>query len=162
MALGKLNRLGLMADLYPELRIPEAVYREVVTEGLARSMPEALNVKIFLEHCDLPLVGISEAALSRYSPPIELGDGEREVLTLAQSLPGIQVLLDDAEARREARRLGLAVKGTVGLLVEAYRSKLLSISDLRLLFAEIAARPDIWISAKLCQQALSVLEVEEG
>jgi|SRR6185436_4580882 len=162
MALGKLNRLGFITDLYPELRVPQAVYREVVTEGLARAMPEALTVKLFLEQHGLPLVGVSKAALGLYSPPVVLGAGEREVLALGQSLPGIQVLLDDGEARKEARRLGLAVKGTVGLLAEAYRGQLLSISELRLLFAEIAARPDIWISAKLCEQVLALVEAEIG
>jgi predicted nucleic acid-binding protein len=158
MALGKLNRLGLLVDLYPDLRVPEAVYREVVIEGLARSMPEALTVKLFLEHQGLPLVGVAESALRRYSPSVLLGAGEREVLTLAQELPGIQVLLDDEAARREARRLGLLVKGTLGLLVEAHRGGLASTAELRLLFAEIAARPDIWISARLCQQVLSRIQ----
>jgi predicted nucleic acid-binding protein len=161
IVLGKLNRLGLLVDLFPELRVPQAVYREVVTEGLARAMPEALTVKLFLEQRALPLVGVSQSALDRYSPPIELGAGEREVLTLAQNLSGSQVLLDDEEARTEARRLGLTAKGTLGLLVEAYRRELLPLGELRLLLAEIAVRPDIWISAKLCHQVLSMIEAEE-
>jgi len=162
MALGKLNRLGLLAQLYPEIRVPQAVYREVVIEGLVRAMPEALTVRLFLEQRGLPLVGVAESALSLYTPPVVLGAGELEVLTLAQSLPGIQVLLDDEEARREAGRLGLAVKGTVGVLVEAFRAELLSMSELRLLFAEIAARPDIWISAELCRQVLSKIKTGGG
>lgn len=162
MALGKLSRLGVLAHLYPDLRVPRAVYREVVTEGLARAMPEALTVKLFLEQLGLPLIGIDESALRLYAPPLALGAGEREVLTLAQGSPDIRVLLDDEEARREARRLGLSVKGTIGVLVEAHRAGLLSMSELRLLFAEIAARPDIWISAKLCRQVLSRIETEGG
>lgn len=162
MVLGKLNRLGFLAHLYPDLRVPQAVYREVVVEGLVRAMPEALTVRLFLEQRGLPLIGVAESALSRYTPPVVLGAGEREVLTLAQSLSGIQVLLDDEDARREARRLGLAVKGTLGVLVEAYRAELLPMTELRLLFAEIAARPDVWISAKLCRQVLSVIETGGG
>jgi predicted nucleic acid-binding protein len=161
MALGKLNRLGLLALLYPDLRVPQAVYREVVIEGTARSMPEALTVRLFLEHLGLPLIGVSEGALARYAPRVVLGAGEREVLTLARSLPGALVLLDDEQAKTEARSLGLAVKGTVGILVEAHRTRLLPLGELRLLFAEIAARPDIWISAKLCQQVLFLLEAEQ-
>ena len=162
MALGKLNRLGLLTQLYPDLRVPQAVYREVVTEGLVRAMPEALTVKLFLEQHGLPVVGISVSALNRYSPPVLLGAGEREVLALAQGLPGMQVLLDDKEARMEARNLGLAAKGTLGILVEAYQAELLSMSELRLLFAEIATRPDIWISDRLCQQVLSRVATEGG
>jgi predicted nucleic acid-binding protein len=162
MALGKLNRLGLLTQLYPDLRIPQAVYREVVTEGLVRAMPEALTVRLFLEQRRLPVVGISESTLDRYAPPVLLGAGEREVLALAQGLSGIQVLLDDKEARKEARKPGLAAKGTLGVLVQAYQAELLSMSELRLLFAEIVARPDIWISDELCRQVLSRIETQGG
>lgn len=37
IALGKLNRLDLLACLFPEVEIPQAVYDEVVVEGLARA-----------------------------------------------------------------------------------------------------------------------------
>ena len=36
MALGKLNRLDLLADLYEEVQVTRAVYEEVVVQGLAR------------------------------------------------------------------------------------------------------------------------------
>lgn len=158
IALGKLNHLGLIADLYPEFRVPEAVYREVVTEGMARGMPEALTVRLFLQHHGLPIVGVSESALGDHVSPLVLGKGESQVLALAQSLRSVPVLLDDDEARAEARRLGLSVAGTLGVLVRAHRQGFLPMGDLRLLLLEIAARPDIWISAKLCRQVLAQLE----
>ncbi len=36
IALGKLNRLDLLADLYHDIQITPVVYDEVVTQGLAR------------------------------------------------------------------------------------------------------------------------------
>jgi predicted nucleic acid-binding protein len=36
MALGKLNRLHVLADLFDQVQIPRAVYEEVVTQGLVR------------------------------------------------------------------------------------------------------------------------------
>jgi len=67
------------------------------------------------------------------------------------------VLLDDETARAEARRLKLRVRGTLGVLAQAYRANILSFSEIELLIQEIAARPDIWISAKLCEQTLQAL-----
>ena len=64
------------------------------------------------------------------------------------------ILLDDEAARAEAHRLGLHVRGTLGTLALAYRQDLLSFDRLELLLHEIAARPDIWIGAKLCEQVL--------
>ncbi len=62
------------------------------------------------------------------------------------------VLVDDEDARSEARRLGLPIRGTLGVLVAAYRQALITLPDTELLIQEIAARPDIWISAALCEQ----------
>jgi len=41
--------------------------------------------------------------------------------------------------------------------VEAFRAGLLSFDETELLLLEIAARPDIWISEKLCHQIIEQL-----
>jgi predicted nucleic acid-binding protein len=88
---------------------------------------------------------------------VVLDPGELEVLVLAQSLADPLVLLDDEVARAEARRLKLQLCGTLGILVRAYRQGLLSFDQTELLIREIAARPDIWIAARLCEQVLASL-----
>ncbi len=45
----------------------------------------------------------------------------------------------------------------LGVLVQAHRTQLLTFAHVELLIQEIAARPDIWISAKLCEQVLASL-----
>jgi predicted nucleic acid-binding protein len=80
-----------------------------------------------------------------------------EILALARTLANPLLLLDDEVARSEARRLKLRICGTLGLLVQAYREKLLSFSQVELLIREIAVRPDIWIGARLCEQVLASL-----
>lgn len=57
----------------------------------------------------------------------------------------------------ERVQMKLRVHGTLGVLVQAYRARILSLSETQLLIAEIAIRPDIWISAKLCEQVLQAL-----
>lgn len=74
------------------------------------------------------------------------------MLALAQTLPNPLVLLDDEVARTEARRLKLRLRGTVGVLVQVYRQGHLPFAQIDLLLEEIALRPDIWISAKLCHK----------
>ena len=157
IAMGKLNRLEILAGLYSEVRIPRAVFDEVVTRGTARGDPDALSVRLFWQQQSWPVVDIPSALLSAYKPPIVLDAGELQVLALAQTIPDPLVLLDDEIARAEARRLKLATKGTLGVLVQAHRQSLLSYTEVELLLNEIAARPDIWISAKLCHQVLASL-----
>ena len=54
-----------------------------------------------------------------------LGRGEQEVLALALEIPDALVLMDDGQARRVGRLLGLTMTGTVGILARAIREGLL-------------------------------------
>jgi len=162
MALGKLNRLDLLAELYDKVQIPQAVYNEVVSQGLARGAPDALIVRLFWQRQGWPVVEVPPEVLSAYKPSVILDPGEREVLALARTLTAPLVLLDDQVARAEARRLGLRVRGTLGVLVQAFRGGLLSLLQIEWLLNEIAARPDIWIGSKLCNQVLRSLVEKNG
>ena len=157
IALGRLNRLDLLAGLFDEVQIPRGVYDEVVAQGLIRGAPDALTVRLFWQRQQWPVVDVPQALLSAYVPPIVLDPGETEVLALAQSLVYPLVLLDDEIARAEARRLNLRLCGTLGILVRAHRGGLISLDQVELLIREIAARPDIWIAARLCEQVLASL-----
>ena len=114
MALGKLNRLDLLTGLYPIVQIPEVVYNEVVVDGLARGEADAAVVRNFWRQQQWPVVSVHDAVLKAYQPLIALGGGERAVLALAQATPGALALLDDALARREARRIQVQSYGSPG------------------------------------------------
>lgn len=157
IALGKLNRLELLAEIYGQVQVTRAVYDEAVTQGLALGAPDARTIRLFWQAKDWPIIKVTAATLAAYQPPVILDPGETEVLALARTLPDVLVLLDDETARAEARRLKLRVRGTLGVLTQAYRSKILSFPEVELLLQEIAARPDIWISIKLCEQVLQTL-----
>ena len=157
MALGKLNRLDLLAGLFDEVRLPRAVYDEVVTQGLGRGAPDAFTVRLFWQRQQWPIVDVHQALLTAYALHVVLDPGQTEVLALAQSLADPLVLLDDEIARAEARRLNLRLCGTLSVLVGAHRGGLISLDQAELLIREIAARPDIWIAARLCEQVLASL-----
>jgi len=106
-------------------------------------------------------VGILEVppeSLSSYSPSVILDPGEISVLVLAKTLVNPLVLMDDETARTEARYLKINVKGTLGVLVDAVRKNYLDHHHAELMIQEIAARPDIWISEKLCETVLVSLK----
>jgi predicted nucleic acid-binding protein len=50
-----------------------------------------------------------------------LGIGEQSVLTLALKRPGSRVVLDDEQARKGAKKLGLPLIGTLGVVLLAKR-----------------------------------------
>lgn len=157
MALGKLNRLDLLARLFPEVGIPQAVYEEVVVEGLSRGLEDARAVQLFWRQRGWPIISVAPNVVEEFVPDIVLGRGEHHVLALALDSEASLVLVDEELARGEARRHGLRVKGTLGVLADCYRQGHLRLSDLEFLFQEIAARKDIWIGEKLCVAVLQQL-----
>ena len=95
--------------------------------------------------------------MAAYQPAVTLDPGELEVLALARTVEDPLVLLDDNTARKEARRLGLRVRGTLGVLVQARRADLITLGQTELLIMELSNRPDVWLSSRLCQQVLEQL-----
>lgn len=154
IALSKLNRLSLLSELYGTVLVPRTVQEEVVS---AQGRPDAVTARLFLQHYRWPILAASAEVLTEYRPPVALDAGERELLTLARTLENPLLLLDDEVARSEARRLGFRLKGTLGILVQAFQSGVLSFKEVELLILEIATRPDIWIGEKLCQAVLDEL-----
>lgn len=70
------------------------------------------------------------------------------------------LLMDEEKGRTAARHRNLRVKGSLGVLVQAFRSGLISDHQIRFYFQQIAQRTDIWISPALCQRIL--VEIGQG
>ena len=69
-------------------------------------------------------------------PPLDLG--EAECLALAKSR-GYALLTDDRVARREARRLGVPLSGTIGALVSLVDDHLLTLAEANHLLQQMIA-----------------------
>ena len=114
LVLAKTGRLELLGTLYDEVWIPSAVLEEVQD-------PDRSDTKAIRRWCrnesSVSIHALAEAV--RESIPEELGRGERAAIALAVAHDADLVILDDQEGRRAARAEGLAVTGTIGVLVEA-------------------------------------------
>ena len=158
--LGEARAAYLLLDLWPIVHVTEEVYKEAVAFGQPLGAPDALTIRLFWQKHNLPIIAVSDNVLTAYQPAIKLDPGERATLAYALTLKDVLVLVDDEDARNEARRLRLPVRGTIGVLVDSYRRALLTLAEIELLFNEISARPDIWISANLCNRVLQMLRSE--
>jgi len=98
--------------LFPDgVAAPQAVWREVVLEGGTR--PGAQEV------ARASWIQIQEIIASGTMMPLllaELDEGEAESIALAIEIKADVILLDERDARRVARSMGLQVLGTVGIL----------------------------------------------
>ena len=96
--LHQIGCLGLLADLFQRVIVPDGVAQEI-----QRGARQGVDLP---DSGQLPWVMIqatSPPADSRV--PLRMGHGEREVLCLALQTQDALVLLDDAEARKQAKRL---------------------------------------------------------
>lgn len=117
VALWVLNRLDLFRDLYGSAWIPEAVKDEfVATETTARRIA-------LLQAPWIQVVPVSNPRLPLTY--IGLDQGEAEVLALALEHSARLVIIDERKGRRYAQRLGLALTGTLGVLLLAKQEQLI-------------------------------------
>ncbi|MCE4620800.1 MAG: DUF3368 domain-containing protein [Desulfurococcales archaeon] len=116
IALAEINMANIIEVLGMEIIVPQAVYEEVVVKGRGRPGSGLLE--------DLARQGKVKVLAARDRALVEalhdpLGMGESEAIALAVE-HGCTVILDDRIARLKAKSMGLAVKGTIGLLRLAY------------------------------------------
>ncbi len=123
-----IGRLNILKEMYGEIIIPSAVFKEVVVKtdsacAQIKTAGEWIHVEQIRDH--------SEKKMYK----AKLHDGEVEVMILAQEQKADLVILDDNAAKKTAKYLGLSVTGTLGVLVKAKRKGI--IKEVRPLLSEM-------------------------
>lgn len=123
IALFKSGHAHLLGQLWPEIIVPASVWDEVVgtakEDAAAKGLPHARWAK----RTEVPNIASLVAAW-------DLGLGESEVLSFAHGNPGYRAMVDDAQARKCARSLGIPTLGAGAVLVLAKRHGFLpSVTD---------------------------------
>lgn len=137
IGLATIQRFDLLKQLFGEIHIAQAVYDEAVVRGREEGgakreastatwiktvrVQDRLAVDVLLDEMDL---------------------GEAETIVLAREIGADWVLMDERKGRRKLAELKLKKVGTLGILLKAKRTGLLS-----------AIRPDI---EQLRQQGFSI------
>jgi len=114
IASGKADLLPVWERLFPEYRIPEAVWNEVC----AVDNP-ADPSRRWLEDPSRRVRIFGPVEIPRSVLAWDLGDGESAVLAAAHADREVWAVLDDMAARRCAASMGVRVIGTLGLLFKA-------------------------------------------
>lgn len=151
MAFAKLNSLYLLKQMYGRVHFPSSVYHEVVVEGIRRGFEDAHILRLFFSQEGWEATEVGN--ISKDLASSHLDRGERESIALAMATDGL-LLIDEERGREEARQRGVSIRGTLGVLVGAYRRGLITSDQLSLYFREIEERKDIWISPALCRRVL--------
>ena len=118
--LAKIGKLSLLREYFNTIMVPESVFKECMAEGKDRKEVEAIKKAEWIrvaEVQDKKLVKLLQSFLD---------DGESEAIALSLESGADLILLDDSDARENARIYGLTVTGTLGVLLRAKKDRKIS------------------------------------
>ena len=123
ITLDKIDCPHVIPGIFAAITITPEVYAEVVTSGAWATWINAVPIeKGFHQWHNLLNQG--------------LGEGEASVILLGKSVNAGLVLIDDLLGRKHARKQGLNIMGSVGILEVAFRRGI--IGDLRKVYQALA------------------------
>jgi hypothetical protein len=134
-----------MRDLFGTVLIPESVRQEfLATERIARKQGLENSPWIQTETLEHPHRALAFAGLDR---------GEAEVLALAEEREARLVVMDERRGRAYARRLGLPLTGTIGvLLLGKERGFVDAVKPL----LDVLQEAGLYLSSELIEEAIHI------
>ncbi len=128
--------------------VPDAVWEEV-----GRHRPCALTAPMLrLERRSCAAPGAEVDAIMAL---FVLHRGEKEALSLASEFAGALLLTDDTAARLAARTLGIAVHGSVGILVRAIRRRQKTKAQVIALLRDLPTKTSLFIRSSLLEEIIA-------
>jgi len=144
IALALTGHIDLLNVLFDEVLIPTSVYEEVVVKGENR--PGVSEI----QNANWLIVKIPQQKPTLPAELLGLDPGERDVILLGQEVGADWLLIDEKLARRVADVMGFQVKGTLGVFLIAYRTGLLSKSEV-LKAVRTLAQSSVHLSQRLLE-----------
>lgn len=144
-----IDKLDILKEMYSEIYIPVAVYNEVTAKD------DSACQHLKAEHSWIHVENIKDVSEKKMYKA-KLHDGEVEVMILAQEQKADLVIIDDNAAKKAAKYLGMAVTGTIGVLMKAKKQGI--ISQIKPLLLEMNEK-GFYISDNLLEDVLH--EVKE-
>ena len=122
--LAKIGRLNLLNDY--EIVMPKQVYEEI-NKGL-ETREDAQNIKTLVEKS---IIKVEEINIINEIDRHSLGNGEKAASSLAINKEIDIIILDERKARRIAKFYKLKPKGTIGILIDAWKNKKITKEELK-------------------------------
>ncbi|ADB58229.1 DUF3368 domain-containing protein [Archaeoglobus profundus] len=150
--LGKVGKLYLLRELYGSLKIPSAVYREVVIKGEEKEFEDALRVRaeigkfLFVHEPKVETVNSIKEHLKKLNFRLSLG--EIECIALCLDTNDRIFLSDDDDAKKFAKMYGIDGKGTIYILLKSYKEGILSKRECIETFESIVKK-GFWVNAEV-------------
>lgn len=115
ISLLKIEKVDLLQKLFGKVYIPLSVYQELTANPSFKS--EARRV----ENCEyIQVINVSDQrAVGILRRATGLDRGESEAIVLTDEQQGKLLLMDEVKGRNVARKMGIRIMGTIGILMIA-------------------------------------------
>ncbi len=147
ISLMKAGQLELLQKLFGIVYIPETVYRELTDN-------EAFSEEVrMVQECEFLYVqkvdnGKSVTILQNFTG---LDAGESEAIILADEMNSDVLLMDEHKGWQVAKKLGITITGTIGILTQAFDEGMLTKEEVERCI-ELLKESGIRVSEKLYQR----------
>ena len=140
IALADIGELDLLLHLYQRIVITDIVQNEI-----QKDLPDWIEVSTDYDQRQLQILSL------------ELDEGEASAIALALENPHSRIILDERKGRSVAKRLGLKITGTLGIIIKAKNEGLIESGKIIL---DKLEEHGFWLSSQLKKQLLDRLREE--
>lgn len=123
--LAKIGKLSLLKTLYGQVLTPREVYNETVEKGLEHGFRDAIIIKEACEENWIKTINLDNAQTQLRDKILanlkELDKGEVDAIVYAKTTKADLILLDDSTARAFAESWEINAKGTLYVILKAYK-----------------------------------------
>ena len=158
--LAKAGCIEILFGLYKEILITNEVYREVVEEGKLLENEDAWIIEKYLSkgfHVMSP-ASSSEYLIEKYF----IHRGEADSIQIAKETGAQLLLMNERDGRNAAKREGLKVKGTIGLLFEALKTGIITEEEVLSILGQFKDAPQVfWIEPAIIEAAIEKIVLKK-
>lgn len=151
ISLLKIGRLDLLEKLFKTIKIPKAVFQELTSNSQFSKEAEIIKNCVFFDFIEVA----NNEAVNTLQKETGLDRGESEAIVLAKEINSDLILLDEEAGRTVASKIGLAIMGTVGILIAARKQNFISSEDVKKA-AETFRKTGRFLSESLYKQLLEL------
>jgi len=158
--LARLGKLNLLKDLFGQIQVPPEVKTETVDRGKAKAYSDAYIIEqainegwLIEDQLTAENVEKSEALAQMTG----IDTGEAQAMILARQRNEKTVLIDQSNARKVARQMGLNPRGTMFVILSAAKRKLVTKEEAKKML-ETLIEENFYISAKIYSETLKTID----
>lgn len=134
--LSRIGKVSLLRDIFTQIVIPEAVYKEVVIRGREKSVITAENIDLQSWIIKKQLSQKQREEVKHLLKVANIGEGEAEVIVLARAEEA-KIIMDDGVGVRVTQSFGLETYWTTSVILKALAEKKIKKSEAKELIEEL-------------------------